>query len=1283
MFNGVKAKATRLQMIKAAIWLACLTILFGGALLADSKIGLEPGTFNQSVEVASGPTSVATPLNLSETVVVNDGTNSVQARPEDDVPKPGSQANQQIVASVDDLPAWRWSNFTLESASDTGFLNANGTLFSISSNIATFAFFLANLLWTALLGLMKFGLSTNFLDSMAAQINTAVFTISNKLWPFLGLIWAVVLFRGVRYALKGHIQKALIGAVGFSIAAGAFLYVGNNSENAKSSAVQGTLPWMAQKVVGTLDSAGSTLYTGFGISNSDNYTPAGRGNQGIKGDVLTCDNYINQLYASYTASNGGNSSSVADPKVRNIASLSLMSKLWQTTFYNSWVTAQFGPTQPNAAISDLGGRVACHQVETNSGIPSTEQAAIGVKAYGDIPLSPKLYGPYSDDRVKRMSMTAWAACQYVGGWSATAPFKGQLSANTISDETCAKPANESGMAGGISDAKHPFNIYWENRGKMAETVEQSEGRGVSNADLRASKVWNEAYYGGNAGDRITQGALAFIVSLFFFLSLGFVALGLVAAQFMLILLLILAPITIIFLALGSPQGMRLVKLTGTTAASKFLFVVLIGFLAEVITLGQSLIATVGSGSGVFNQLLYGIMPIIALVIVKKLLSNMGLGDIMKPTGALSFMAASSLAATRDTKWSKMVSNSSQNGNSLLKEGAGGLAKGKLGRGLNKLDSAGAVALAAGGNAASKATKKATEKTSKVAKETATSVINGAKGMKEPGSKTRAYAEYVRAGKLKDLASVAKNDMANGVSSLGASALGGIKSISPNALLAKAGIGAAGAGGAAAGISAVGAMAGAGAASLAALPLSLSVLALGGAAIGVSKAIKKNQENKRTAEAEPFSVNKDVYTASPNSALRANEQIKRDIKRTKDGAARIEKETAYTENLLNAASAQKVGEDFDGFVSVGHHAGAMESYAATLGVQRNEVLVSSQGLAMPAPLPRNEAKQKFDIEGMAHGIHWLSDDVKVRRSGETDDTYTARMQVELASVGLVTADGMNVNAFEKMGLNLKNTADVVRIEKWMDGGKDELLDSTVYVSADSKATENLIQRSVQWVAAKEINVAQRRHYETEVMIETVREAESSMTGFNDRISATSSNFGKVNADFVKALNAVDAAQGDFSASPEVIQKAMETRANERRNWESKAAESINSMFGELDSVNLLELNLKSPTMKDTEEFANVFEQRASELENLQAEILSTQAKASRGDTSALSQLTGQMDALEMLITQRKSEVDSLMEKNKEILKEYEKNRATDQSRFGTGKPVVRGTDFLRNNGSFPE
>ena len=86
--------------------------------------------------------------------------------------------------SINYLPGWRWDNFILEVSSDGGFLNSMGTLRAIGSSIGSITFSLAALVWMCLLGLLKFGLSIDFLgqSNVAAIINSGVTAMATKFW---------------------------------------------------------------------------------------------------------------------------------------------------------------------------------------------------------------------------------------------------------------------------------------------------------------------------------------------------------------------------------------------------------------------------------------------------------------------------------------------------------------------------------------------------------------------------------------------------------------------------------------------------------------------------------------------------------------------------------------------------------------------------------------------------------------------------------------------------------------------------------------------------------------------------------------------------------------------------------------------------------------------------------------------------------------------------------------------------------------------------------------------
>lgn len=154
--------------------------------------------------------------------------------------------------------------------------------------------------------------------------------------------------------------------------------------------------------------------------------------------------------------------------------------------------------------------------------------------------------------------------------------------------------------------------------------------------------------GYNPIQRVALGVLGLFTSLIYVYALGFLALGSFLAKFGLIFLVMLAPVSLLLLALPSSRnernqtGIKMLRLTAGFIVSHGLLSFVLGLVLSMILLMESLVG--GDGGSIINAAI----PIAALFIVKKLLQSVGLGNLTSMQGALGMpLAAATMAAGKD------------------------------------------------------------------------------------------------------------------------------------------------------------------------------------------------------------------------------------------------------------------------------------------------------------------------------------------------------------------------------------------------------------------------------------------------------------------------------------------------------------------------------------------------------------------------------------------------------------------------------------------------------------
>lgn len=563
---------------------------------------------------------------------------------------------------LDCLPAWRWDNVSVDARTGGWF----GSFKTIPHAFASFLFGFANLLWRLLLGLLQFALTLDFLNGAAAKaINVGAATMAGYVYIVVGLLWAAVLFSVIRMWMSGRSSQIVRTLFVFVLATGAVLAIGNASQRAVNTTeaasqvphfseddaafATGTLPWVARTGVHALDSLTEVLVgggTGFGFAETPNTTDPL--------DSPHCGEYIDKLETEFLRPDPND----PDKFKATHGVLLTVNRLWTSTFYENWLRANFGFTGGDGT-SDIAARVGCRALEYKAGINPAVASQLARAAH--VTDSPPtgfadlaVFSQTRDENIRR-TVVAWAACAFdgQGGYEAASGWERfdddgkhePFEEKAHNDVECAAMLN--GGLVGHSPEHDTFDLpSSEVRTSIDDAIRNNPN---SFDDLRNIREFATAYNGANIAGRVVQGILAWLTAMVFFFTMAGLAIGLVATQFMLIVLLIFLPVTLILLGLGKPGGAKLAKLTGTVMAAKFLLTMLLVLIAELTSLGQTLIlaATGSGGASLINQILFALMPVVALLIVNKMAKSMGMQSIMTPTGSLQFATSAALKATRD------------------------------------------------------------------------------------------------------------------------------------------------------------------------------------------------------------------------------------------------------------------------------------------------------------------------------------------------------------------------------------------------------------------------------------------------------------------------------------------------------------------------------------------------------------------------------------------------------------------------------------------------------------
>lgn len=595
--------------------------------------------------------------------------------------------------AVNLLPAWRWGGsvqmYSNEGISDWLF---NSVANAILPAVATICFTTASWIWQLLLAIIAWGLSADVIGTLGDAINGAFAGLANNLngaglW---GIIGFGVLFIVLRMLLKGQVTRILSVVLMFLIPTATMwalaAMVNNSPSSGPGSGTQaaGTPAWVASVGTNLLQETSQSLTQPIGTLAGGSGSAAAIAQEENK-VTPNCAQYDAALYAYYDSLAGQSGSA------SGMSALDDVSYLWQSAFETDWEIAQFGTTTG-------GARLVCHQLERNANVPATEQQAIALTAYkGLIPTTydaadpskdvPNIgvFLPNSDRKTEEGNMFYWDACLAASpsqlhaepGWSVepkNSPFSYVGSSSKLVDGKLAGPAGGGGIAddSGKNDCQH----WWttgDMRGKLKFDTENSlqtatltppyytgDSNACTNCNwstqeqqvLKAVYSTVNAYWGHNLAQRMLEGLLAMVTAFVYLWSLGGLAVGCVAAEVGCVLMFILLPVTLTALSAGaltggnSKMGRKMLKLTGGFMASKLVFNLVLFALLQIIYISQRLLNHNGDG---LNGIMQAILPVLAILLLRKLLSYIGLGDITKVSGAVGLASAAAVKATGDKK----------------------------------------------------------------------------------------------------------------------------------------------------------------------------------------------------------------------------------------------------------------------------------------------------------------------------------------------------------------------------------------------------------------------------------------------------------------------------------------------------------------------------------------------------------------------------------------------------------------------------------------------------------
>jgi hypothetical protein len=1003
------------SLVRAAVW-SLLAFIFVFASWSS------PGT----TPLAPGPIEITT---------IGEGlSDSVSQAATDDSNKATLSASTPVNSwigsdKVSSLPAWRWNRIVLD-ADTSGWL---GALKEIPVVVCTLLFLISQFIWSILLGLLKFAFDAGSLVAVAAPvINSGAAAIGRYILAFSILFWAIALWRVLRMLTRGNVAGALRSGGVFVILFALTFSMAITSANAtkldadQQVNVAGTLPWMATKVASFAGSVTGQLTLAEDLASKSNILAD------PQGVTPTCQAYISQIHSAYEAGNG------------NEAMLA-MSKLWEQTQYRAWSAAMFG--LPTTKI-DLPGRSLCHYAESVNQVSATEQQLIASLAYPGIVPAPSsgrflIFGPHNEKDLRKATI-AWSACGWNGSnWQATPPWKG-VWRESVNQDAMVRACGRAFSTGDKweSGTDDPFKVYG---GSIKDAFDRGD---VEHREaLTVSRNFVEAFSGANISDRIFQSVLALLVSVLFLYVLGFIAIGMVAAQLMLILLLIFAPVTLAMYAMGSPKATSMLKLTGTAAVSQAFFGLILTALIVLSGIFQNLITAIPA-AGFLKNLLIGMAPIAAFFAIRRLLQSIGMADIMKPSGAASFMASAALVATREKGEHGMMSKGM-----LGKDGRNEVMR--KSRQAGNAATANALKGASATRAASRWSRGMATKDGRADRKL--SKINQANARLE-GRRNKIRDSY--ANRLDEGKQTRFSKLANWASerSLGDDRLSRTMLRAADAgdrLGKKADPRVQGA---------------------------WKNLMSPGSNWYDQRLLPKPGEEKDVEIGERQF--QDADSARSKGRL---ERSKMDAETRRDPSSAPALQAAMMSNTFANLAGNTFGDDFDGFATAPELAAAKLAAANAAGVGYHEIALSSNGVVMPMPgTMKREEMRNLPTDELRNFVYWLPEKDRMLEPDETPDNYVARMTAIGVARGLITSDGCSTDVFSKLGLDINNSDDRARIEAWQNGQKDDKLDKVQFKASDSAYERRLIEAARTSMARNQMMTVERQSRQQGAAYDSMRE-----------------------------------------------------------------------------------------------------------------------------------------------------------------------------------------------------
>lgn len=691
------SKARR-NLLRAGVWAMFALVLVGGFSVANRGVTQAPQSPTAArVAYTGGPvagsvTAVASETSATPPVVeCNDACMVLASR---------YQGHE-----IDLLPAYRWkqANSMTNTYGTKDAVNGN----TFYSGIAQLLFMFAGFIWFLLLELIRLALQLDplFSNSVGKEVNNLFYGISSGVTA--GFVWfacvATVLVAMITPLRSKGAPSIMSVIVMVMLPLGTLWAMTTASDPTIKEIGVGSPVWFGRQGVMMIDQttgfASDVMSNAMGAAKLQSIDGAGGG-----AAVPNCAAYNGALKSSFKQAwdtdaarpnkdAAAKEAKLVSPVAANPVSdlqgaqhtgagtLISLSNLWESAYVPQYIAAEFGGARG-------GWDIYCHYMERDTGTSAAEQATIGAAASypstgatkfvdlvaisptqvipvgdrvnpnsggsGIEPATPTLTdawpeaGPYigtdptwsAKEKKEQAQLMLWAGCSYSGGSFTAKPS--WTSYGELSNEDC--------------------SAWWSNGQILQDRLQWSENSvadakwaACSNAtDDCASDVADMylAMHGKNSGQRFFAGALAVGTAAAYMYVFGMIGLGVLIAKVGLLLMLMALPVTLFLLALPkwrvdprtaqrNATGMKLMRKTFGFAAATAVFQLVVVFAVLTIALVRSVLFTfVGGVGGTVDM----IAPLLTLFLMTKLMKQLGLGNLTRPSGALGLAAAAAAGA---------------------------------------------------------------------------------------------------------------------------------------------------------------------------------------------------------------------------------------------------------------------------------------------------------------------------------------------------------------------------------------------------------------------------------------------------------------------------------------------------------------------------------------------------------------------------------------------------------------------------------------------------------------